>query len=84
MWTRVLTPAAGGGMRIRNNILDGGGHACRRFGIYELDSSGGANRTRAFDFNVFAADLFRSLTVRKSSSADVDEGSLGATIERLP
>ncbi len=45
------------------------------------DSSGGANRSRGFDFNVFSADLFNSLTVRKSSSADVDEGSLGATVD---
>ncbi len=45
------------------------------------DSSGGANRSRGFDFNVFAADLFQSLTVRKSASADVDEGSLGATVD---
>lgn len=45
------------------------------------DSSGGANRSRGFDFNVFAAELFSSLTVRKSSSADVDEGSLGATVD---
>ena len=45
------------------------------------DSSGGANRSRGFDFNVFAADLFNSLTVRKSSSAEVDEGSLGATVD---
>ncbi|MCV2359793.1 TonB-dependent receptor [Paucibacter sp. TC2R-5] len=45
------------------------------------DSSGGANRSRGFDFNVFAADLFSSLTVRKSSSADIDEGSLGATVD---
>jgi iron complex outermembrane receptor protein len=45
------------------------------------DSSGGANRSRGFDFNVFAAELFSSLTVRKSNSADVDEGSLGATVD---
>ncbi|WIV97881.1 TonB-dependent receptor [Kinneretia aquatilis] len=45
------------------------------------DSSGGANRSRGFDFNVFASELFNSLTVRKSSSADVDEGSLGATVD---
>ncbi|NRF66974.1 TonB-dependent receptor [Aquincola sp. S2] len=45
------------------------------------DSSGGANRSRGFDFNVFAAELFNSITVRKSSSADVDEGSLGATVD---
>ena len=45
------------------------------------DSSGGANRSRGFDFNVFASELFNSITVRKSSSADVDEGSLGATVD---
>jgi iron complex outermembrane recepter protein len=45
------------------------------------DSSGGANRGRGFDFNIFAAELFNSIVVRKSSQADVDEGSLGATIE---
>jgi TonB-dependent receptor len=45
------------------------------------DSSGGNNRSRGFDFNVFPSDLFSALVVRKSSSADVDEGSLGATVE---
>lgn len=45
------------------------------------DSSGGANRGRGFDFNVFASELFNSITVRKSSSADVEEGSLGATVD---
>ena len=45
------------------------------------DSSGGNNRSRGFDFNVFAAELFNSITVRKSASADVDEGSLGATVD---
>ncbi|WP_206076881.1 TonB-dependent receptor [Massilia horti] len=45
------------------------------------DSSGGNNRGRGFDFNVFASELFSSLTVRKSSAADVEEGSLGATVD---
>ncbi|RZJ00880.1 MAG: TonB-dependent receptor [Brevundimonas sp.] len=47
-------------------------------------SSGGAvgnNRGRGFDFNIFASELFNSLTVRKSASADVEEGSLGATVD---
>ena len=30
------------------------------------DSSGGANRSRGFDFNVFASELFSQLTVRKT------------------
>jgi iron complex outermembrane recepter protein len=45
------------------------------------DSSGGTNRGRGFDFNVFAADLFNSITVRKSLSAEIEEGSLGATVD---
>ncbi len=45
------------------------------------DSSGGANRGRGFDFNVFASELFNSIIVRKSSSASVEEGSLGATVD---
>lgn len=45
------------------------------------DSSGGTNRSRGFDFNTFASELFRSVTVRKSATADVDEGSLGATVD---
>ena len=47
------------------------------------DSGGGSgtNRGRGFDFNIFASELFNSLTVRKSASADVEEGSLGATVD---
>ncbi|WP_374386956.1 TonB-dependent receptor [Sandaracinobacter sp.] len=45
------------------------------------DSSGGSNRSRGFDFNVFASELFSQITVRKSASADVEEGSLGATVD---
>jgi iron complex outermembrane recepter protein len=45
------------------------------------DGSGGNNRGRQFDFNIFASELFNSITVRKSSSAAVEEGSLGATVD---
>lgn len=45
------------------------------------DKDGGANRGRGFDFNVFASELFNSLTVRKSTSAEIEEGSLGATVD---
>ncbi|MBU8975990.1 MULTISPECIES: TonB-dependent receptor [unclassified Lysobacter] len=45
------------------------------------DSSGGANRGRGFDFNVFASELFNSITVRKTSSAEIEEGALGATVD---
>jgi iron complex outermembrane receptor protein len=45
------------------------------------DASGGANRGRQFDFNIFASELFNSITVRKTATADVEEGSLGATVD---
>ncbi|WP_313401272.1 TonB-dependent receptor [Stenotrophomonas sp.] len=45
------------------------------------DQTGGSNRGRGFDFNVFASDLFSQLIVRKTASADVEEGSLGATVD---
>lgn len=40
-----------------------------------------ANRDRAFDFNVFASELFSQLVVRKTAEASLDEGSLGAVID---
>ncbi|WP_423187332.1 TonB-dependent receptor [Alishewanella sp. d11] len=45
------------------------------------DAVGGANRGRGFDFNTFSSDLFSELTVRKTASANVEEGSLGATVD---
>lgn len=45
------------------------------------DSGSAPNRGRGFDFNVFASDLFTSLEVRKTASANTDEGSLGATVD---
>src|SRR5690606_23951828 len=35
------------------------------------DSAGGTNRGRGFDFNTFSSDLFSSLIVRKTSSAEI-------------
>jgi iron complex outermembrane receptor protein len=45
------------------------------------DNDGGVNRTRAFDFTVFASDLFNQLSVHKTAEGDVSEGSLGATVD---
>jgi iron complex outermembrane recepter protein len=45
------------------------------------DSSGGSNRGRGFDFNVFASELFNRITIRKTAAAEVEEGSLGATVD---
>lgn len=40
-----------------------------------------ANRDRAFDFNVFASELFTSIIVHKTAEASLDEGSLGAVVD---
>lgn len=40
-----------------------------------------ANRDRAFDFNVFASELFTSVVVHKTAEASLDEGSLGAVVD---
>ena len=45
------------------------------------DAYGGSNTGRAFDFNVFPSEIFSSLSVRKTASADVEEGSLGAIVD---
>jgi iron complex outermembrane receptor protein len=45
------------------------------------DASGGTNRGRNFDFNTFASELFNNITVRKTAAAEVEEGSLGATVD---
>jgi len=45
------------------------------------DAAGGTNRDRSFDFNTFASELFNSITVRKTSAAETEEGSLGATVD---
>ncbi len=45
------------------------------------DSGTSPNRSRAFDFNTFASELFNSIQVRKTADAQTDEGSLGATVD---
>jgi len=45
------------------------------------DASGGTNRGRNFDFNTFASELFNNITVRKTAAAEIEEGSLGATVD---
>lgn len=66
----------------------GGDFTRVRINNLEALSTGGANdagstpnRSRAFDFNTFASELFNSLKVRKTASAETDEGSLGATVD---
>jgi len=45
------------------------------------DALGGQNRTRGFDFNAFDSELFSRLAVHKTSSAEIEEGGLGATLD---
>lgn len=45
------------------------------------DSGTSPNRSRSFDYSTFASELFSSLRVQKTPSAETDEGSLGATID---
>jgi len=49
--------------------------------VGSTDQNGGTNRSRGFDFNVFASDLFSQMIVRKTAQADIEEGSLGATVD---
>ncbi len=77
----------GEGRSITVRGLGGDFQATRLNGIDALSIAGGnnsdsaANRSRGFDFNTFASELFSNITVRKTNSASVDEGSLGATID---
>ena len=47
----------------------------------EAQAAAGGNRGRGFDFSIFASELFNSITVRKTQSAEIEEGSLGATVD---
>ena len=46
-----------------------------------IDSRGQTNRGRGFDFNIFASELFNRIDVKKSFSADQDEGGIAGTVE---
>jgi TonB-dependent receptor len=45
-----------------------------------MDSRGSVSRNRAFDFNVFASELFNEVTVKKSYQASIDEGGIGGSV----
>ena len=83
----VITRDAGEGRNISVRGLDSNFTRVRVNGMEALttvgstDQNGGSNRGRGFDFNVFASDLFSQLIVRKTAQADVEEGSLGATVD---
>nr|WP_241744647.1 TonB-dependent receptor [Stenotrophomonas maltophilia] len=46
-----------------------------------IDSHGGINRTRGFDFNVFPSDIFERIAVIRNRDAAEGEGGIAGTIE---
>ncbi|WP_423603719.1 TonB-dependent receptor [Sphingomonas sp. MS122] len=78
---------AGEGRNITVRGLGGDFSRVRLNGIEAISATTGStlgstiNRGRGFDFSLFASELFNSITVRKSQSAEIDEGSLGATVD---
>jgi TonB-dependent receptor len=82
--------ARGDGGEGRNISVRGLGAAFTRVRINGMEGSaqtgssdiyGAGNNGRSFDFNVFPTEIFSALSVRKTPSADVEEGSLGATVD---
>lgn len=45
-----------------------------------MDARGAVGRSRAFDFNIFASELFNRIDVNKSYSAEQEEGGIGGTV----
>ncbi len=46
-----------------------------------MDNRGGVSRSRAFDYSLFASELFNRVTVQKSYAAELDEGGIGGTVQ---
>ena len=61
--------------RVRINGMEGAAQ------MGSSDIYGAGNNGRSFDFNVFPTEIFSELKVIKTPSADVEEGSLGATVD---
>lgn len=47
----------------------------------EAQAALAGNSNRGFDFSMFASELFNSIKVNKTQSAELEEGSLGATVD---
>lgn len=80
----TITRDSGEGRTISVRGLSGEFTRVRVNGIEAIAASGGEggpNRSRDFDFNVFASELFNNLVVYKTASASLDEGSLGAVVD---
>jgi len=44
------------------------------------DAAGGSNKSRAFDFNVFASELFTQIDVNKTVSAELEDGGISGNV----
>ncbi|KAF1721481.1 TonB-dependent receptor [Pseudoxanthomonas wuyuanensis] len=75
----------GEGQRISIRGLGSDFTRVRINGLEALSTAGsgsaGVNRSRGFDFNTFASELFSRVKVNKTQSAQMDEGSLGSTVD---
>ncbi|MBW8732774.1 MAG: TonB-dependent receptor [Asticcacaulis sp.] len=85
-----VTLSRGDGGEGRNVSVRGLGPQFTRVRINGMEGSsqtgssdiyGAGNNGRSFDFNTFPTEIFSSLSARKTGSADVEEGSLGATVD---
>ena len=76
----AITRVNGEGSQITVRGLSGLYTRVRVNGI-ETRASVANNSSRNFDFNLFASELFNSIVVHKTASADLDEGSLGAVVD---
>jgi TonB-dependent receptor len=80
----AITRVNGEGSQITVRGLSGQYTRVRLNGLETRAAVGNSNGTangRAFDFNLFASELFNSIVVHKTASADIDEGSLGAVVD---
>src|SRR5690606_10131773 len=44
------------------------------------DAAGGSNKSRAFDFNVFASELFTQIDIHKTVSAELEDGGISGNV----
>jgi iron complex outermembrane receptor protein len=76
----TITRNAGEGARITVRGLSG---LYTRTRVNGMDTrvGVGANTGRDFDFNLFASELFNSIVVHKTATAELGDGSLGAVVD---
>ncbi|MCU4677035.1 TonB-dependent receptor [Catenovulum sp. 2E275] len=44
------------------------------------DAGGGSNTSRAFDFNIFASELFTQVDISKTPAAELEDGGIGGSV----